>query len=290
MGVNNRILGLVSLLVGITGLFFIARWRNRRKVTVVLYHDPSPEVFVKHLLVYKRWFTLITLDDLVNAKNQGTWDQLPPYSLVVTFDDGHLGNRALLPLFVEYNLKPTIYLCSGIVCTLRHFWFKEVGIDVNALKTVPNSVRLTSLAEKNGFSQTKAFEDRQALSEEDLREMKGSVDLQGHTRFHPILPTCTPVELAEELGGSRFDLETLLDGPFRHFAYPNGDYNDDVVKALVDAGYSSGRTVDMGWNGPDMDVFRIKSISIKDFATPLELMGQLTGLPDRLYGWFKRLK
>ena len=43
--------------------------------------------------------------------------------MVVTFDDGHIKNHSLLPVFKKYQVPVTIFLCSGIVDTGKHFWF-----------------------------------------------------------------------------------------------------------------------------------------------------------------------
>lgn len=58
-----------------------------------------------------------------------------------------------------------------------------------------------------------------------------------HTRTHVSLPMETPATVAEELEGSRRELEQRLDEPIVHFAYPGGHFTSEVVAATGRAGY-----------------------------------------------------
>ena len=58
-----------------------------------------------------------------------------------------------------------------------------------------------------------------------------------HTRSHVSLPTEDADTLAEELEGSKAQLEAQLGEPVTHFAYPGGQFNPEVIKAVARAGY-----------------------------------------------------
>jgi peptidoglycan/xylan/chitin deacetylase (PgdA/CDA1 family) len=58
-----------------------------------------------------------------------------------------------------------------------------------------------------------------------------------HSRSHASLPAESPESLAEELEGSKRELEHQLRAPVRHFAYPGGQFTPPVVEAVVTAGY-----------------------------------------------------
>jgi hypothetical protein len=47
----------------------------------------------------------------------------------------------------------------------------------------------------------------------------------------------------------------------------------------MEAGYVSARTVDIGWNGPDSDPYRLKVVGITDDASINYLVCQLSGIP-----------
>ena len=72
----------------------------------------------------------------------------------------------------------------------------------------------------------------------ELEEMhRGGVTIGSHTRSHVSLPLESAETVAEELGGSRRDLESRLGAPIVHFAYPSGQFTTPVVDAVAQAGY-----------------------------------------------------
>ena len=129
-------------------------------------------------------------------------------------DDGHAGNVALLPLFKQYRIRPTLFVCTQIINTHRHFWFKiarQSKAEKEKLKRLPNAERLTHLKQTTDFEPEKIYADRQALNIAEMKEMIENVDFQPHTQFHPILPYCTEAECRQEIIGSKADLEKLLE-------------------------------------------------------------------------------
>jgi peptidoglycan/xylan/chitin deacetylase (PgdA/CDA1 family) len=58
-----------------------------------------------------------------------------------------------------------------------------------------------------------------------------------HTEVHVSLPAESPSSLAQELGGSKRELERRLGEPIEHFAYPDGQFTQTVVDAVHRAGY-----------------------------------------------------
>jgi peptidoglycan/xylan/chitin deacetylase (PgdA/CDA1 family) len=66
---------------------------------------------------------------------------------------------------------------------------------------------------------------------------RGGVTIGSHTRSHVSLPQESAETVAEELGGSRRELESRLGAPIVHFAYPSGGFTTSVVDAVAQAGY-----------------------------------------------------
>lgn len=260
----------------------------KRRTTIILYHDPRPEIFEEHIRFLSKHYTFVALQDYLSWREDPR-APLPQYSLIVTFDDGHRGNYELLKTIRDYSVKPTIYVCSGIVDTTRKFWFKFQGVDVQYLKSVDHDVRLRNLSDCTGFSIEQDFgeEERQALNRAEMNGMMSHVDFQSHTCFHPILTTCNEKVVREELARSRIGLEQKIGRPVRHFAYPNGDYSTREVRLLREAGYQSARTTDIGWNGPKTDPFRLKITGVSDNAPLWMLKAELTGIPGYLYNIYK---
>jgi peptidoglycan/xylan/chitin deacetylase (PgdA/CDA1 family) len=261
-------------LVVMTGLARATRallWRDR--VAVLLYHDPDPATLDKHLSYLRKFCDLVPLTD-VTAPSKGR-----PRA-AITLDDGHVGNAALLPIFIKHNVRPTIFLCSRIVGRPRSHWWLHPGslrAGHERLKRMTNAERLAELA-ANGYHQD--GDDRPTgLSVEQMEAMREHVDFQAHTRFHPILTRCSDAECTTEIGESKHELEALLSNPCEHFAYPNGNYGDREVAIVKAAGFRSARTCDIGWNDQRSDPYRLRTIIIDDSASTLRFAAQLTGIP-----------
>lgn len=70
---------------------------------------------------------------------------------------------------------------------------------------------------------------------EDMQ--RGGITIGSHTKSHVSLPTESAATVAEELQGSKRELERHLSEPVAHFAYPGGQFTPAVVDALARAGY-----------------------------------------------------
>lgn len=263
--------------------YLVRRASSRGSATVLMYHDPAPDALEAHLEYLRSGFRFTTLDAVVEAISSGDWSRIPDAALVLTFDDGHRGNYALLPLFRRFEVRPTIYLCSQIVGTTRGFWFQEPR-HTNRLKDMRNRERLAAQERATGFVQERERGEsgRQALSRDEILEMAPFVDFGAHTRFHPILPRCDDEEAWDEIAGSKRDLEALLGRPVSHFAYPNGDYGSREMEYVRRAGFASARTTDLGWARPSSDLFRLGTFGVTDDASVDMMAVQISGVPSYL--------
>lgn len=286
---RNFLKNVVAIFVCLSGVpMLIREWVCRHRVAILLYHDPKPAVFAKHIAYLLRHYTVVPLDILVSAMHRKDFSQLPPKSVVITIDDGHVGNIALLPIFKQSRVRPTLYVCTQIIDTHRHFWFKIAGqskAEKERLKRLPNAERLAHLKRTADFEPEKVYPDRQALNIAEMKKMRASVDFQPHTRFHPILPRCTDTACKKEVLESKTDLEMLLGIECSHFSYPNGDYTEREVEIVKASGFHSARTTDIGWNTADTPLYRLKAVPITDDAGLILFRSELTTIPQRLRRW-----
>lgn len=256
-------------------------WREiiqRGKVTFLLFHDMDPEDAQRNFNYLTKHYHVISLKEFVDAVRDQS--ALPPKAVVITFDDGHVSNFQLLPIIKELHVPVTVFLCSSIVGTQRHFWFRHsemVKHEVEPLKQLTNDKRLQML-QTLGFAQDKVFDDRQALSSKEIDEMKPVADFQSHTCFHPILPQCDDTTAKEEIVSSKLQLESLFGLDIYALSYPNGDYSDRDIELAKEAGYQCGITVDSGYNSLSSDMFRLKRFSVNDAKSITELMVKASGI------------
>ena len=67
---------------------------------------------------------------------------------------------------------------------------------------------------------------------------RGGMTIGSHTKTHLLLTAETTSVARTELAESKQQLESRLNGPVRHFAYPDGRFNSSVVQAVEASGYS----------------------------------------------------
>ena len=238
---------------------------QKKRVTIVFFHDPKVSVASRNFKWLSDHYNIISLNQYLSAREKGTTSQLPPKSMIITLDDGHIENYKLLSIVKDCSIAITIFLCSGIVNTNRHYWFKYSGLDSSsrALKVLPNHRRLKILSE-SGFEQEKEFEYPQALNKNQILEMKEYVNFQAHTVFHPCLPHCSGAEAQFEIEQSKKQLEQDFGLTINALAYPNGDYSARDIQFVRNAGYSCALNGGPGFNTDKTDLFRLNRLAVRD--------------------------
>ncbi len=244
------------------------RFRARNALTIVLYHGVderrdlgiynyrgkfiSPEAFDRQLAYFKKKYTVLPLDEAVDMLRTGT--SLPPYTLIITFDDGYHNNFThALPLLKKYNLPATIFITTNFVEKHEPLWVdrleyvvskgaigttreEKVAFDRKTrerLKKLSHTERLRELAdiEKEYGVQLADFDGERAvyapLSWEDIAEMgRHAIMFGAHTKSHPILNTLSPEEQRAEIEESLTLLQRRCSAVSSVFAYPNGQTGD----------------------------------------------------------------
>lgn len=266
---------------GICYLFRKCFWRNR--AAILVYHDPKPAVIDAHLAYLGGVSRIVSMPELWSSFSDGPL-------VVITVDDGAVGNLELKDVFQKHGVRPMLYLCTGTVRSDGGFWWRSVRSEQQReeLKTLDNRAR-KKILDDLGFEETKKATPRQAVPVERLLSLLAWSDLGAHTRFHPILTRCTDEECQEEI--SRSKTELLPFGiALNDFAYPNGDYSERELGFVRAAGFRSARTCDPGWNCLESDRFRLKALMIDDNASVDKFAVQLTGVPALARRFFAKLQ
>lgn len=98
-----------------------------------------------------------------------------------------------------------------------------------------------SLGGNRGWEHLGGDDTRQekVMSVEQLKNLSPElVTIGSHTMTHPLLPSIARNELLRELSGSRLKLEQILTRDVTLLSFPYGGFNDAVVEACREAGYS----------------------------------------------------
>jgi peptidoglycan/xylan/chitin deacetylase (PgdA/CDA1 family) len=176
-------------------------------------------------------FNVMRLDEAVRRLLSG--EPLPPRAVVLTFDDGARDMRTLaLPVLERHGFPATAFVVT-----------QAMGGAV-------------SWTERAGIA------GRPIMSWEEALELEPLVSLQPHTRTHPSLPTLDDARLADEVGGSRADLEQRTGKRHEFFAYPYGHFDDRVAAAVASAGYTAALSVRWGRTDSSTPTYELKRFEI----------------------------
>jgi peptidoglycan/xylan/chitin deacetylase (PgdA/CDA1 family) len=252
---------------------------QKHKVTIVVYHAPGDDCARKHFELLQTRYNIIPLADYVRARREGTVRRLPPKSLIITIDDGHRTNFALKPTLERLRLPVTIFLCSGVVGTNRHFWWSHTRSkqEAQTCKRMQDATRLQFLRERD-YRPDQEYHDRQSLADHEIAQLKHCVDFQAHTVTHPILPACAADEAEWQINDCKKDLEQRHNLKIYALAYPNGNYSPRELDMVRKIGFDCALTLDGGFNDGETDLLRLRRIPLPDDASINELLVKTSGL------------
>lgn len=195
----------------------------------------SPQLFGEHLawLAAAGW-TPCTLAAFGRwQRGEGT---LPERSVLITFDDGFAGlHEHVLPRLVARGWPATVFLVSARIGG-RDDWATREGRSVGS---------------------------QALLGAAQIAEMAAAgIEFQSHSRHHADLAALDDAALADELRGSRDELQQLLGRTVDAVAYPYGRTDARVQQAAREAGYRLGFSVEPGFNRPGGDALRLRRLDI----------------------------
>jgi peptidoglycan/xylan/chitin deacetylase (PgdA/CDA1 family) len=153
-------------------------------------------------------FHAVTLHQVYDYWLRGT--PLPKQPIVVSFDDGYLGQ--------DTHAMPVLH---------RLHWPGVLNLKVDALKS-PYALP--------------PWRVRQLLA--------AGWELDAHTITHPDLTRVDDARLWQEVHGSRVALQRMFHVPVDFFCYPSGRYDAHVVDAVRRAGYLGATTTNYGLARP----------------------------------------
>ena len=254
---------------------------DKSRLSIIDYHRITPEKdhFVDSATqdelnwqcsILKKYFNVLPLKQAVELLQKG---QLPPRSVVITFDDGYANNYSLaLPVLKKWDLPATFFIASGfldggimwndaIIESIRRtdyesleltksdgFTQELVGVldlsspkkKINAAARLRVGMKYLELSQRDDLVK-KLVEITAAkmpqdimLTSDQVKEMYVSgMDIGGHTLTHPILTTI-PVESArQQIEQDKQKLEAIIGEQISHFAYPNGKPDKDFVDSHI---------------------------------------------------------
>jgi peptidoglycan/xylan/chitin deacetylase (PgdA/CDA1 family) len=122
------------------------------------------------------------------------------------------------------------------------------------------------------------------LSPERLAALPPSVEVASHSRSHPRLPQLDDAALAEELAGSRAELEAIVGRPVTTHAFPYGEHDSRVDAAARAAGYERCYGI-VPTLATDADDFVVGRVQVDPWDWPIEVRLKALGAYRWMAWW-----
>ena len=144
---------------------------------------------------------------------------------------------------------------------------------IEILKGYSPGERTTVLEYYRGMSTTREL-PRQMLSWQEVEEMSmsGVVTFGAHTTEHEILDQLPLSKATRAISQSKDVIEHKTGSDVGMFAYPNGNYNEDILKTVRECGFIGAVTTKKGFLKQDTPLLEIPRIGIhEDISTTTPL-------------------
>ncbi len=223
--------GMGSKFIYHTNLFRLSNFNVR----ILAYHTVNPKYFesqIKHLVEN---YNVIPLEKVTsNNKN----------SVVITFDDGYKNNLEFAyPILKKYGAPATIFIVYDFIDKNIFAWWDRMehsGIHSGMWeikKLNPNDVEKKVIKFTGIKPNSKKPSKYDFMKWAEVKEIMDVFEIGSHTLTHPILTNIPLKEAKIEIVESKKKIEEKIGKKIRSFAYPNGNYNESLIKLAEEAGY-----------------------------------------------------
>jgi peptidoglycan/xylan/chitin deacetylase (PgdA/CDA1 family) len=286
--INHFLKEFIGLGLFLTKLFIPAK---KFQVLSIYFHDPTPVLFetiVRHL--YANSYKIVALQDFnILIQNKRLNEKIA----IITLDDGWRNNLELLDIVRKYKVFITIFITTSAI-ERGNFWFEYVRkskyqtkASVKRKKIYLKKLNETSFENEISSLKSGVILDRSALTKEEVIQLSKDplVAIGSHSISHISLPNISAEAQKKELSDSREILEMWTGHGINYFAYPSGDYSDDLKVLLKDCGYELGFTIDPLYIDIEkVDKLAIPRMCINDDAGHYEALSKMYGI------WHKLIK
>lgn len=163
-----------------------------------------------------------TLAELTGHMQDPLRNPLPEHSVVLTFDDGYVGNYTwAFPLLKKYSMTAVFFVASRLI-------------------GMPLMMHWAHLREMSA----------------------AGMSIQSHTASHPFLKQLSDEAVARELRESKVTIQNELGVPVDYLSLPNGSYGASCGAIAAGAGYAGVCSSVVGYNVAHTDRFLLRRIRV----------------------------
>jgi peptidoglycan/xylan/chitin deacetylase (PgdA/CDA1 family) len=181
----------------------------------------TPDFLEQTILRYKTaGYRLVTLDGIYRSLTGQ--QKINDKFVCFTFDDGFVDTYTLAyPILKKQQCPFVVYITTGFMNKSVPVWW---------------------------YDEQRAGEKKLSLSPEQVVELSRDplCTIGAHTVSHPRLTQMDAERQQQEIEESKTSLEKLIGKPVVHFAYPHGDYDEQVVTVVKACGFKTAVIVNGG--------------------------------------------
>lgn len=176
--------------------------------------------------------------------------------IMITFDDGYFNNKLAIEVIEKFKIPATFFITTRNMIENKSFWWDIVykyrtkqGCSLDSIRKEQIHLKdfkytfINNYIEHNfGIESFEPWSDiDRPFSESEVKSIAINpyVTIGNHTHNHSILVNYSNEEINEEVNNSNrilFDLTGKLPSTF---AFPNGNYNKQVIETIESAGFRS---------------------------------------------------
>ncbi len=281
----------------------------------------TPAGFGEQMAHLAKNYNVVTMAEVLEAIEKRR--RLAPRAVLITFDDAYRDfGEVAWPILRKHRLPVTLFVPTAYPGQPeRRFWWDRLhqaitGTSRKVLGRTRIEVRLDTPEERRAslrkiqshikdmpHAEAMALVDRicarcgEARTDQrtvhnwnELRELaRDGVTLGAHTQTHPLLTQLTPPEARKEIRCSQEDLRREIGNVLPIFCYPNGSYNEGIVRIMREERFVLSLTTEDGQNDLDLaDPLQLRRTNITPRTTPAIFRLRLMRLGTYVDSWRHR--
>lgn len=190
---------------------------------------------------------------------------------MITFDDGYYNNQLAVPVLREFSVPAVFFISTGHVQSGKAFWWdalyrSAVGAGRSPGELLGETLSLKALMARQveesltsrfgaGFLHPVGDADR-PFTPAELHDFarERHVHLGNHTADHAILTNYPPEGIRQQIAEAQGMLREMAGVEPVSIAYPNGNYDADVLRICAEIGLKVGITTDLRKNRVPADL------------------------------------
>jgi len=277
---------------------------NRGKGIILVYHRvKEPAAFEKQIAFISQNYMVMPLDALVSLIIKSEPFPEHSLSITFDDGYRNIYHNGY-PVLAKYKCAATVFLNTGLIGRDKPIWpvwvYEYIFQSTQAIIDVEFGQRKLRLDISNPKAKQKAYhilvnllkhefqanlwfnldqlwkatgqpeitwkEDDLILTWEQIKEMEESnwFKFGNHTDSHRILPWVDASTQATEIDRAGEKLQTQLSCPSQVFAFPNGEYNTNVIRYLENKGYRGAVTIHERLVTFHSDPMRLERLGVND--------------------------